>query len=113
MAIIFHITRREAWDQGQAAGSHRPEMFASEGFIHCSTDEQVISVANNRFRGQAGLVLLAIDTDRVAHTIRYENLEGGSQLFPHIYGDLDPNAVMKVDDFTPGDDGYFTMPDAG
>ena len=112
MSKIFHIANRERWEQGRAAGSYQPEMFASEGFIHCSTAEQVIAVANLRFRGQSGLSLLAIDTDRVTHMIRYENLDGGAQLFPHIYGELDPAAVVKVSDFRPGRDGYFTMPDA-
>lgn len=113
MATIFHIAKREVWAEGRAAGTYRPEMFASEGFIHCSTGEQVIGVANNRFREQSGLVLLAIDTNRIMHKIRYENLEGGSQLFPHIYGQLDPDAVITVYDFTPGPDGYFVMPDSG
>ncbi len=112
MAIIFHIANRSGWEQGRAAGSYQPEMFAREGFIHCSKAEQVIAVANSRFRGQSGLILLAIDTDRVAHTIRFENLEGGEELFPHIYGELDPGAVVRVSDFNPGLDGYFTMPGA-
>ena len=111
MSIIFHIANRKAWEIGREAGSYRPELFASEGFIHCSTAEQVIPVANNRFRGQSGLILLAIDTDRVTHPIRYENLEGGEELFPHIYGELHPGAVVRVSDFNLGLDGYFTMPE--
>lgn len=112
MSIIFHIANRQSWEDGRAAGSYRPEMFASEGFIHCSTAEQLIAVANARFRGQSGLILLTIDTDRVAHPIRYENLEGGALLFPHIYGELDPDAVVQASEFRPGTDGYFTRPDA-
>jgi uncharacterized protein (DUF952 family) len=112
MSIIFHIAKRQSWDQGRAGGSYQPEMFASEGFIHCSTADQVIAVANNRFRGDSDLVLLAIDTTRVIPTISYENLEGGTQLFPHIYGELDPGAVVNVYDFPPGVDGCFTMPAA-
>ena len=111
MAIIFHIAKREDWEHGQAIGSYQPAMFSQEGFIHCSTAEQVIAVANLRFRAQTGLVLLSIDTDRVVHEVRYENLEGGSQLFPHIYGELEPQAVLKVSEFRPGPDGYFRMPD--
>lgn len=110
MAIIFHIANREAWNQAQAEGIYRPEMFPVEGFIHCSTPEQVVQVANIRFRGQAGLLLLSIDTDRVNAEIRYENLEGGQQLFPHIYGELDIDAVGQVSEFMPGADGYFALP---
>jgi uncharacterized protein (DUF952 family) len=84
-------------------------MFPVEGFIHCSTREQVIQVANIRFRGQSGLVLLFIDTEKVAAEIIYENLEGGQQLFPHIYGELNTDAVMQVAEFEPDADGYFTL----
>lgn len=112
MAIIFHITTRTAWDRAQVEGLYRPEAFATEGFIHCSTRDQVIQVANIRFRRQKGLVLLSISTDRVTSAIHYENLEGGEQLFPHIYGELSPYAVVDISEFIPGADGYFALPSA-
>ncbi len=110
MAIIFHITRREAWESAQAAGNYRTETFPIEGFIHCSTREQVVQVANTRFRSQTGLVLLGIDTDRVSAEIRHENLEGGQQMFPHIYGELNLDAVERVVEFVPTADGTFALP---
>lgn len=110
MAIIFHITKREAWAIAEAEGAYRTEMFPIEGFIHCSKRNQVTQVANIRFRGQTGLVLLSIDTDKVAAEIVYENLEGGQQLFPHIYGEINTEAVVHVAEFQPGGDGYFTLP---
>src|SRR5258706_14444673 len=111
MAIIFHITAGKAWHKGAAEGIYRPEAFPIEGFIHCSTRDQVIQVANIRFRGQTGLVLLLIDTDRVNAEIVYENLEGGSQLFPHIYGELNIDAVVQVAEFEPGANGHFALPE--
>jgi len=110
MTIIFHITKREAWNRAEAEGTYRTEMFPIEGFIHCSTREQVIQVANVRFRGQRELVLLSIDTDKVTAEIRYENLEGGEQMFPHVYGELNIDAVVEVTEFEPGADGYFSLP---
>jgi uncharacterized protein (DUF952 family) len=112
MAIIFHIALRGAWASpgDQRLGFYRPEAFQVEGFIHCSTRAQVIKVADTRFRGQTGLVLLCIETDRVAGEIRYENLEGGQELFPHIYGELNKDAVVNVAEFEPDVDGYFTLP---
>ena len=70
----------------------------------------MVQVANLRFRGQSGFVLLAIDTDKVAAPIVYENLEGGQQLFPHIYGQLNCDAVVKVLEFEPQTDGNFILP---
>lgn len=113
MAIIFHITKRDEWTKAKVEGSYRTEMFPIEGFIHCSTTDQVIQVANIRFSGQTGLVLLSIDPDKVTAEIIYENLEGGLQLFPHIYGGLNIDAVVQVAEFEPGVDGHFTLPNAG
>jgi uncharacterized protein (DUF952 family) len=113
MPIIFHIAPREAWESRadqSAAGYYRPEMFPVDGFVHCSTREQVVEVADIRFRGQRGLVLLCIDTDKVTADIRYENFEGGRKLFPHIYGEINTNAVVQVAEFEPGVDGYFSLP---
>jgi uncharacterized protein (DUF952 family) len=55
-------------------------------------------------------VLLVIDTGKVGPKIIYENLEGGQQLFPHIYGELNTEAVVEVVEFKPGLDGYFELP---
>ena len=69
--------------------------------------------ANRYYAGQAGLVLLRIDSDRLNAEVRYENLEGGESLFPHIYGALNLSAVSGAVDFPPGADGRFTLPDFG
>lgn len=110
MAIIFHITKREAWAEADAEGIYRTEMLPVDGFIHCSTREQVVQVADIRFRGQTGLVLLAIDSDKVTAGIRYENLEGGEQMFPHIYGEIRPDWIVQIMEFEPGADGRFALP---
>jgi uncharacterized protein (DUF952 family) len=111
MAIIFHITAGKTWRSAVAEGVYRTATYLIEGFIHCSTADQVIQVANIRFHGQTGLVLLSIDTDKVTAEIVYENLEGGSRLFPHIYGELNTNAVIQAAEFEPGANGHFTLPE--
>ena len=110
MATIFHITKRDEWDRAKQAGTYEAPSLASEGFIHCSTIDQVIQTANRLFRDQRGLVLLEIDTDRVGAEIKYENCEGGRENFPHIYGPLNPESVARVIPFEPGEGGLFVMP---
>ncbi|WP_026732794.1 DUF952 domain-containing protein [Fischerella sp. PCC 9605] len=108
MNTILHITRGEKWKQAQLAGMYRADSLDSEGFIHCSTPKQIIKVANNFFANQKGLVLLFIDSDQVKAEIRYEAAEV-DELFPHIYGALNIDAVFKFVDFNPGKDGFFQM----
>ncbi len=102
MAIIHHITERAAWETAVLGGQYIGDSLGTEGFIHCSTAEQVDGVGRARFAGREGLVLVCIDEARVTAPVRYENLEGGATLFPHLYGPLDPAAVVEVLDFTPG-----------
>ena len=40
---IYHIATSADWGEGQASGLYQPESLHSEGFIHCSAREQVIS----------------------------------------------------------------------
>ncbi len=110
MTIIMHITQQETWDAARCAGSYQADTLTVEGFIHCSTPEQVIEVANSRFRGQAGLVLLCIEESLVQAEVRYEDCYDTGQRFPHIYGPLNLDAVTQAITFPPQADGAFVLP---
>jgi uncharacterized protein (DUF952 family) len=105
--VIFHITPRTTWEAALGAGIYEADSLSTEGFIHCSTADQYIWVANRRFRGRRDLVLLHIDPARLRSEVRYENLEGGAALFPHVYGAIPIGAVLNVTPFLPGPDGTF------
>jgi uncharacterized protein (DUF952 family) len=109
MDTILHITTWADWEQAQPEGLYHGDTLATEGFIHCSTPDQVIEVADRVFQGRDGLVLLCIAPARVQSEIRYERAENG-QDYPHIYGPLNVDAVITVASLQPGDDGRFTMP---
>jgi uncharacterized protein (DUF952 family) len=116
--LIFHITSRKAWDEAQRPGGYRAESLATEGFIHCSTLSQVLPVAENFYKGQHGLVLLAIEPTLLSSDLRWEPPSAGSpppgvpegDSFPHIYGPINLDAVTQVLDFQPDPNGKFQMP---
>ena len=114
MSYIFHITSREQWSQAEQAGSYQADSLASEGFIHCSTSDQVVKVANAYYPGQTGLVLLCIDTDGLDSEVRFEDASGAQfepgEQFPHIYGPVNVDAVVKVIAWEPGLNGLFMVP---
>lgn len=93
---IYHITSKEEWLNQSPPGTYTPANFLNDGFIHCSTRDQVLPVADRFYHGQPGLVILEIDPSKLGQHIVYENLEGGSELFPHIYSALPVSAVEKV-----------------
>jgi len=108
--IILHITKYEQWIREKETGKYKGDTLDSQGFIHCSTKEQILRIANSLFKNQKGLVLIVIDSNKVNSEIRYENLEGGSELFPHIYGPLNIDTVINVLKFESEIDGNFNLP---
>ena len=111
MSPIFHITTVEEADAAARVGSYVPGAFDAEGFIHCSYRRQILDVANRRFAGRSDLALLEIDRERLSCDVRDENLEGGTELFPHIYGRLPMTAVVRAYPFQCGADGRFELPE--
>ena len=114
---ILHITSRPEWQSAEKRGLFAASSLMSEGFIHCSTPEQVVPVANAFYRGQSGLVLLVVDENRLKPEVRWEAPAGAaaegisdSDLFPHIYGPLNVDAVVSVLDFSPDATGGFSLP---
>ena len=92
--LLIHLCQRSAWINALAAGEYRAASLESEGFIHCSRPEQILAVANNFYRSLDDLVLLWIEPGRVQPEIRWEQAD--NQVFPHVYGPLNLDAVLAV-----------------
>ena len=110
---IFHITTEADWTHAKAEGAYSVSTMgltlAQVGFVHCAFEEQVARVANSFYAGIPKLIVLRIAIDRLAAEVRYENLEGGRELFPHVYGPLNLDAVVAIVPLSLGCDGTFTF----
>jgi uncharacterized protein (DUF952 family) len=106
---LFHITTRAAWELAQTHGEYRATSLASEGFIHLSEDRQWRGVANRFYSGVRDLVLLAIDADRLRAEVRREPADG--DVYPHLYGALNLDAVTGVFALPLDDEGAICLPD--
>ena len=49
---ILHIAPAGQWEEAQLDGVYRGDTLGTEGFIHCSGPDQVLRVAQARFRGR-------------------------------------------------------------
>jgi uncharacterized protein (DUF952 family) len=111
--LIYHITSRTSWYAAQKSGAYSADSLTSEGFIHCSRMDQILRVANAYYANQHGLVILVIDPSLLKPEVRWEaGTDKADELFPHIYGPLNLEAVVRVLDFEPGLDGKFHLPQA-
>jgi Uncharacterized protein conserved in bacteria len=109
--FILHLTSRAAWSAAQAHGQYSADSLAGQGFIHCSKVDQILRVADSFYNGQSGLVLLLIDPKLLKSELRWEpGTDLASELFPHIYGPINLEAVLQVLDFEPAADGKFHLP---
>ncbi len=93
--IIYHITSAPEWNLAQSKGEYEPCQFADEGFIHCSYSHQLETVIKRFFLEKKNLLVLEIDSTALDCEVIEENLEGGTELYPHIYGKLPLNAIVS------------------
>ncbi|HIW90204.1 MAG TPA: DUF952 domain-containing protein [Candidatus Corynebacterium avicola] len=100
---ILHLALRADWDEALIEGEYRTSTrgltLEEVGFIHASFPDQVAATAG-RFYGDAldDLLVLGLDGDAIAAAgvdVRHEDV-GIGELFPHIYGALDPGWVRSV-----------------
>ena len=96
--IIHHLAFRADWEAGIAAGEYFAPSLAEEGFIHASADqEQMLRVAARLFAGRTDLLALEVDIDRLPEespVIREAARSG--EIYPHVYGPINPDAVVRV-----------------
>ena len=108
--IIFHICRSDEWRSAIERGIYSgPSQDKKDGYIHFSAANQVIESAAKHRAGQKGLVLLTVDEELLELSLKWEAARGG-ELFPHLYGDLPINAVLRAEELPLGPDGLHIFP---
>jgi uncharacterized protein (DUF952 family) len=105
--VIYHLTSAEYFDNLPADKPYLPREFDRDGFIHCTKgEERLLLVADTVYRRVPGdFLLLAIDERKVTAPVKYENV--GGILFPHIYGPLNREAIVRVVKLGRREDGTF------
>jgi glutathione S-transferase len=111
---IFHLALPDDWAAAFANGEYRMSTrgvtLEQEGFIHCSTREQMEATANRFYGDVEHLVVLTIDPRLVPSPIVFEPPAPGMDvLFPHIYGPLPIAAVIRADMWVRADGERWTL----
>ena len=95
MALIYHLTYKDAWAIARPTGEYAAPSLAEEGFIHCSKDiPQLLKVAARLYPGETDLLVLDVELDKLAAPIKNEPSRSG-EIYPHIYGLLNVDAVVR------------------
>ena len=111
MPIVYKICPSALWAEAERAGIFGGAAIdLKDGYIHFSSGPQVAETAALHFKEQDGLVLVAVDGDRLDAALRWEPSRGGA-LFPHLYGALPLSAVLWAKPMPLGADGRHRLPD--
>jgi uncharacterized protein (DUF952 family) len=107
--ITYHGTPKPYFDALDPLKPYVPEPFVREGFIHTTEGREAVSITLTKYYKSSvePWVVLYIDQDRVTSPIRYED---PAEVFPHIYGPLNRDAIVAVRDIARADDGTFLKP---
>jgi uncharacterized protein (DUF952 family) len=108
--MIYHMCPAETWEEAKRTGSYAgtPDDLR-DGFIHFSTAAQIAESARRHRAGQTGLMLVAVESAKLGDRLRWEPSRGGD-LFPHLYGPLDPAEAASVRSLPLGPDGLHVFP---
>lgn len=98
---IFHIATASDWEQAQTAGSYttstRGRTLAEEGFLHACRGDQWQGVQDRYYADiDEPTLLLVIDPELLTSPLVEETPAGASETYPHIYGPLNPDAVVST-----------------
>lgn len=95
--MIYHVVSATNWQKAVQQGFYEADSLATEGFIHTSKADQVKGVLERYYQGQNNLILLHIDETKLTSSLKFELAPSINEEFPHIYGRLNLDAVIKVE----------------
>ena len=94
--MIYHVTTLEAWQLAEKTGFYTTDSLEREGFIHCCRPEQLEGVLNRYYAQASHLHVLHIDESRLTAPLKWERSLAVNDLFPHIYGEINLEAVQTI-----------------
>ncbi|MFD9037373.1 DUF952 domain-containing protein [Streptomyces bottropensis] len=102
--MIYHVVSLAAWN-ARPDQPYAPASLAEDGFVHCSPDEATTLAVVNAFYRDAPkpLHVLVLDEERLDARVELEAAApapppgvGADVLFPHVFGPLNREAVVRV-----------------
>ena len=75
--------------------------------MYFSTSSQLLSTSNRLFKGRNDLLVLEVEPEGLESDLEFEDLEGGSELFPHLYSALPIENVVRKFCWKPDEKGNF------
>lgn len=92
--LIYHIVLPEDWAAFDTE-LYVARSLETEGFIHCSFEDQIDGVTERYYAGVGEVVVLTIDTERLMSRVVNEP-STANEIYPHIYGPVNRDAIVST-----------------
>lgn len=104
--LTYHLVPLDRWAAWSRDVPYTTPSLAEEGFIHCTDGvAAMVETANRHYRSAAGAFLvLTVDLARCGSPWR---IDDPGKPYPHVYGPIDPAAIVGVVEFPRDPDGTF------
>eukprot|EP00878_Enallax_costatus_P005617 GHUV01005891.1.p1 GENE.GHUV01005891.1~~GHUV01005891.1.p1 ORF type:complete len:138 (+),score=46.29 GHUV01005891.1:231-644(+) len=106
--LLYHLVQQPLWQKCKDSNTpYTPPTFEADGFIHLTKEAPLLlGIANHFYKGiQDSFLVLVIDSSKLAHKVVFEAAASvgstqplqptSQQLFPHLYGPLNLDAVTQ------------------
>jgi uncharacterized protein (DUF952 family) len=104
---IYILSDEAEYNAALKAKALTRDSIELEGFIHASPKSQLNRVANKYYKQKANPMILVIDKDKVTSPLKWEPATGGT--YPHIYGPLNTDAIVKTMAIDLNENGEFDL----
>jgi len=102
VSVLHHVLTPADWERAKAGGRLEPTF--AEGFVHCSSAEQLPGIVARFYADVPGLLVLDIDESRLGAALRWEPAahpdgsptSADEPRFPHVHGAVSLDAVVAV-----------------
>ena len=102
---IYHLISRQGLDAQSDSEFILDDTNMASGFIHCCTAEQLPGVIARYFPSDnSNLMVVELNPDALSEELLWEPATDSDGLFPHIYGPINRDAIIRVEAYS-ADDG--------
>jgi uncharacterized protein (DUF952 family)/uncharacterized protein YciI len=111
MRPTYHLVPAQTWAERDPAASYAAASLEAEGFVHCTDGAAaMVATANRHYRADPrAFLVLTVDLDATGSPWRFDDPSGA---YPHVYGPIEPSAVIATVPIQRAPDGEF-LPFAG
>jgi len=110
LRLTYHATTKAHFESLHPTKPYLPPDFDADGFIHCTDGAEAPSIVlTTYYKDEPGdWVVAYVDADRITSPVRYDDR---AEVFPHVYGPINRDAILAVKEIGLVEDGTFLGPE--